>query len=84
MRNLRKCPKTKKNIIFHIIKGHNFGTIFVIEKYQLNQISYTKDFAGNQPWWPSLIIDKVEGHFLEGDYPRTIPPKFGCNWPSGF
>ena len=21
---------------------------------------------------------------LEGGYPRTIPPKFGCNWPSGF
>jgi hypothetical protein len=22
--------------------------------------------------------------FLEGDYPRTIPPKFGLKWPSGF
>jgi hypothetical protein len=22
--------------------------------------------------------------FLEGGHPRTIPPKFGCNWPSGF
>jgi len=21
---------------------------------------------------------------LEGDHPRTIPPKFGLNWPSGF
>ena len=21
---------------------------------------------------------------LEGGHPRTIPPKFGCNWPSGF
>jgi hypothetical protein len=20
---------------------------------------------------------------LEGGHPRTIPPKFGCNWPSG-
>jgi hypothetical protein len=22
--------------------------------------------------------------FLEGGHPRTIPPKIGCNWPSGF
>ena len=22
--------------------------------------------------------------FLEGGHPRTIPPKFDCNWPSGF
>ena len=22
--------------------------------------------------------------FLEGGHPRTIPPKFGCNWPSVF
>ena len=22
--------------------------------------------------------------FLEGGHPRTIPPKFSCNWPSGF
>jgi len=21
---------------------------------------------------------------LEGGHPRTIPPKFGCNWPSSF
>ena len=21
---------------------------------------------------------------LEGGHPRIIPPKFGCNWPSGF
>jgi hypothetical protein len=21
---------------------------------------------------------------LEGGHPTTIPPKFGCNWPSGF
>jgi hypothetical protein len=21
---------------------------------------------------------------LEGGHPRTIPPKFGSNWPSGF
>jgi hypothetical protein len=21
---------------------------------------------------------------LEGGHPSTIPPKFGCNWPSGF
>jgi hypothetical protein len=22
--------------------------------------------------------------FLKGGHPRAIPPKFGCNWPSGF
>jgi hypothetical protein len=21
---------------------------------------------------------------LKGGHPRTIPPKFGCNWSSGF
>jgi hypothetical protein len=26
----------------------------------------------------------ITGHKLEGGHPRTIPPKFGCNWPSGF
>jgi hypothetical protein len=26
----------------------------------------------------------ITGHILEGDHPRTIPPKFGSNWPSGF
>jgi hypothetical protein len=30
--------------------------------------------------WKSASPDTI----LEGDHPRTIPPKFGCNWPSGF
>ena len=29
MRNLRQCPKSKKNIILFTIKGHNSGTIKV-------------------------------------------------------
>ena len=30
--------------------------------------------------WKSGSPDTI----LEGSHPRTIPPKFGCNWPSGF
>jgi len=30
--------------------------------------------------WRSGLSDT----FLEGDHPRTIPPKFGLNWSSGF
>ena len=30
--------------------------------------------------WRSGLLDTI----LEGDYPRTIPPKFGLNWSSGF
>jgi hypothetical protein len=30
------------------------------------------------------VIVRITGHNLEGGHPRTIPPKFGCNWPSGF
>jgi hypothetical protein len=43
---------------------------------------------------PSFFYFKLGGHLgwksgspdtiLEGGHPRIIPPKFGCNWPSGF
>jgi hypothetical protein len=33
-------------------------------------------------WWNSHWM--VPDTYLEGGHPRTIPPKFGCNWPSGF
>jgi hypothetical protein len=43
---------------------------------------------------PPFFYFKLGGHLgwksgspgiiLEGGHPRTIPPKFGCNWPSGF
>jgi hypothetical protein len=26
----------------------------------------------------------IIGHNFGRGHPRTIPPKFGCNWPSGF
>jgi hypothetical protein len=35
---------------------------------------------------PSIqnLNETTAGHILEGGHPRTIPPKFGCNWPTGF
>ena len=27
---------------------------------------------------------RLSDTILKGDHPRTIPPKFGSNWPSGF
>jgi hypothetical protein len=43
---------------------------------------------------PFFLFFKLGGHLgwksgsqdtiLEGGHPRTSPPKFGCNWPSGF
>ena len=35
-------------------------------------------------WRPSWLEVGITGHNLEGGHPRNIPPKFGCNWPSGF
>jgi hypothetical protein len=35
---------------------------------------------GGHHGWKSGSLDTT----LEGGHPRTIPPKFGCNWPSGF
>ena len=32
-------------------------------------------------WWPSWLEIGITGH---GGHPRIIPPKFCCNWPSGF
>jgi hypothetical protein len=26
----------------------------------------------------------ITGQILVEGHPRIIPPKFGCNWPSGF
>ena len=34
---------------------------------------------GNLGWWAGSS-DTI----LKGDHPRTIPPKFGPNWPSSF
>jgi hypothetical protein len=30
------------------------------------------------------ISTKLPDTILEGGHPRTIPSKFGCNWPGGF
>jgi site-specific DNA-cytosine methylase len=35
-------------------------------------------------WRPSWWEVGITGHNLKGGHPRTIPPKFGCNWSSGF
>jgi hypothetical protein len=35
---------------------------------------------GGHLGWKSGTLDTI----LEGGHPRIIPPKFGCNWPSGF
>ena len=35
---------------------------------------------GSHIGWKSRSPDTI----LEEGHPRTIPPKFGCNWPSGF
>jgi hypothetical protein len=37
-------------------------------------------YLGGHLGWKSGSPDAI----LEGGHPRTIPPKFGCNWPSGF
>jgi hypothetical protein len=37
---------------------------------------YSSDHVG----WRSELPDT----FVERNHPRTIPPKFGLNWPSGF
>jgi hypothetical protein len=38
------------------------------------------DLLGGELGWKWGSPDTI----LEGGHPRTIPPKFGCNWPSGF
>jgi hypothetical protein len=31
-----------------------------------------------------LVGGGLSDTILKGEHPRTIPPKFGSNWPSGF
>jgi hypothetical protein len=31
-----------------------------------------------------LVMAAILDTTLKGDHPRTIPPKFGSNWPIGF
>jgi hypothetical protein len=35
-------------------------------------------------WRTSWLEVGITGHILVEGLPMTIPPKFGCNWPSGF
>jgi hypothetical protein len=35
-------------------------------------------------WRQSWLEVGITGHNFGRGHPRTIPPKFGCNWPSGF
>jgi hypothetical protein len=41
---------------------------------------FEENHLGGHLGWKSGSSDTI----LEGGNPRTIPPKFGCNWPSGF
>ena len=61
--------------------GGDWLSSFRGEDFFLNFIppfSYFK--LGGHLGWKSGSPDTI----LEGSHPRTIPPKFGCNWPSGF
>ena len=53
----------------------------VSEKIFFNFIPHFSYFKlGGHHGWKSGSPDMI----LERDHPRTIPPKSGCNWPSGF
>jgi hypothetical protein len=57
------------------------GSVVSEEKIFLNFISPFFYFQlGGHLGWKSGSPDT----FLEGGHPRTISPKFGCNWQSGF
>jgi hypothetical protein len=39
----------------------------------------------SQPNFAEMMEVRITGHnFQGGGHPSTIPPKFGCNWSSGF
>jgi hypothetical protein len=62
-------------------------------KFQLI-LTYTKAAMDNYNFIPPFFYFELGGHLgwksgspdtiLRGGHPRTIPPKFGCNWSSGF
>jgi hypothetical protein len=35
-------------------------------------------------WRPSWLKVGITGHYFGRGHAKTIPPKFGCNWSSGF
>jgi hypothetical protein len=58
---------------------HNLHNRYISAERKISQKN-TEYMLGGHLGWKSGSPDTN----LEGGYPRTIPPKFGCNWPSGF
>jgi hypothetical protein len=87
-------PARFGSIWFSGFRGEDLNMIFYQNLKPQNQIKPT--LAGMVPGWVpfKFVSDSPGGHLgwksgspdtiLEGGHPRTIPPKFGSNWPSGF
>jgi hypothetical protein len=43
-----------------------------------------KLLSQSQPNFAEMILGWSSSKIVSGIYPRIIPQKFGCNWPSGF
>ena len=75
----------------HFRKGTTQGSI---QKSLVDIGSVVSEEKISFKFHPPFFYFKLGGHLgwklgspdiiLEGGHPRTIPPKCGCNWPSGF
>jgi hypothetical protein len=70
--------------IFNLYIYHEIGLVVSEEKIKWT-IKISSPFFLFLAWWPDLGWKSGSPDtILEGGHPRTIPPKFGCNWHSGF
>jgi hypothetical protein len=67
----------------HLLKIFGYSATFLahlaFRPFKISSPPFFYFELGDHLGWKSGSPDT----FLEGGHPRTIPPKFGCNWPSG-
>ena len=91
---ISSCPYSAKSLPLH--GSHVFRhikislTIFEKGSPQNNPVklfqNLTSSFKGEEFWRISLKCTKwnqILRTIFKEDYPKTIPPKFGSNWPRG-
>jgi hypothetical protein len=76
-----------KDHICHSTENRNFLTFFILKvkmSSYLNCSRITMNSSIFLPFFSGKFVLLLIETILEGGHPRTIPPKLGSNWPSGF
>jgi hypothetical protein len=79
----------RANLNQTLLKWPLGGTLSKLTKLAATaELNLTLDPMGNSHknllLWNHLLNKRITGHNFGRGHPRTIPPKFGCNWPNGF